>query len=34
VPYVNRISDLLFAAARRANQISGVEDIPWVPDEQ
>jgi cob(I)alamin adenosyltransferase len=34
VPYINRVSDLLFAMARRANQISGVEDIPWVPDEQ
>jgi cob(I)alamin adenosyltransferase len=34
VPYINRVSDLLFAMARRANQLEGVTDIPWVPDEQ
>jgi len=29
--FLNRLSDLLFAAARRANQIEGIADIPWVP---
>ena len=28
--YVNRLSDLLFAMARRANRILGVDDVPWV----
>lgn len=31
IRYVNRISDLLFAAARRVNCEAGVADIPWVP---
>jgi cob(I)alamin adenosyltransferase len=30
VVYLNRLSDLLFALARRANQVHGVEDVPWV----
>ncbi len=30
VPYLNRLSDLLFALARRANQLEGVEDTPWI----
>lgn len=29
--YVNRVSDLLFAMARRANKEAGVADVPWVP---
>jgi len=29
VTYLNRLSDLLFAMARRANQIAGVDDVPW-----
>jgi cob(I)alamin adenosyltransferase len=29
VPFVNRLSDLLFALARRANQIAGVDDVTW-----
>lgn len=29
--YVNRISDLLFAMARRANLAAGVPDVPWLP---
>jgi cob(I)alamin adenosyltransferase len=29
--YVNRMSDLLFAMARRANHDAGVGDVPWVP---
>lgn len=28
--YLNRLSDLFFAMARRANQLAGVDDIPWV----
>jgi len=31
VRYVNRLSDLLFAMARRANADQGVPDIPWIP---
>ncbi len=31
VPWINRVSDLLFAMARRANQLAGVEDVPWKP---
>jgi len=27
--YINRISDLLFAMARRANKGAGVPDVPW-----
>jgi len=32
VPYVNRLSDLLFAMGRRANQLAGVDDVPWIAD--
>jgi len=32
--YVNRMSDLLFAMARRANHDSGVGDVPWVPTKR
>lgn len=28
--YLNRLSDLLFALARRANQLANVADVPWV----
>ena len=31
VIYLNRLSDLLFAWARLANQRAGVADIPWNP---
>jgi cob(I)alamin adenosyltransferase len=31
VVYLNRLSDLLFALARRANVVAGVEDVPWLP---
>jgi cob(I)alamin adenosyltransferase len=31
VIYVNRLSDMLFVFARRANKIAGVEDTPWAP---
>ena len=31
IRYVNRVSDLLFAASRRANKEAGVEDVPWIP---
>ncbi len=27
--YLNRVSDLLFALARRANKEAGVKDVPW-----
>ncbi|MCE9591662.1 MAG: cob(I)yrinic acid a,c-diamide adenosyltransferase [Planctomycetes bacterium] len=30
VIYINRLSDLLFTLARRANQLDGVGDVPWV----
>ena len=29
VQYLNRLSDLLFAMAREANQDAGVDDVPW-----
>lgn len=29
--FLNRLSDLLFTLARRANQIEGVGDVEWVP---
>ena len=28
--FLNRLSDLLFAMARRANHLEGVDDVPWV----
>lgn len=31
VIFLNRLSDLLFAAARLANKSAGVPDVPWVP---
>ena len=31
VIYLNRLSDLLFSLARRANLVAKVEDIPWRP---
>jgi cob(I)alamin adenosyltransferase len=31
VIYLNRLSDLLFALARRANLAAGVPDVPWKP---
>lgn len=32
--YLNRLSDLLFALARLANQLAGLEDVPWQPDPE
>ena len=29
--YINRVADLLFAMARRANAEAGVPDVPWIP---
>jgi cob(I)alamin adenosyltransferase len=29
--YMNRLSDLFFAMARRANKERGVADTPWIP---
>lgn len=34
VVLLNRISDLLFAQARRVNRLHGVSDIPWTPREK
>jgi len=34
VHYLNRLSDLLFTAARWANARAGVEDVKWVPIER
>jgi cob(I)alamin adenosyltransferase len=31
ITWVNRLSDLLFAMARRANLDAGLPDVPWVP---
>ncbi len=31
IHYLNRLSDLLFALARRANVEAGVADVPWEP---
>jgi len=31
VHYLNRLSDLLFVLARRANAEAGVRDVPWQP---
>jgi cob(I)alamin adenosyltransferase len=31
IVYLNRLSDLLFALARRANKIANVSDVPWKP---
>ena len=31
--WINRLSDLLFAAARYANHSAGVPDVPWKPAE-
>lgn len=31
VIYLNRLSDLLFVLARRANHLAGVSDVPWRP---
>jgi len=32
LPYFNRLSDLLFVAARYQNHLTGTEDVPWMPD--
>lgn len=31
ITLINRLSDLFFAMARRANQLEGIEDIVWKP---
>jgi cob(I)alamin adenosyltransferase len=31
IVYLNRLSDLLFALARRANVVAKVSDVPWKP---
>lgn len=30
IVYLNRLSDLLFALARRANRHAGLDDVPWI----
>jgi len=30
IVYLNRLSDLLFTLARRANHLAGVADVPWI----
>ena len=32
--YMNRLSDLLFAMARRANHERGQPDVPWTPSQR
>ena len=34
VIYLNRLSDLLFVLARRANHLAGVADVPWQPGKR
>ncbi|MDZ4831719.1 MAG: cob(I)yrinic acid a,c-diamide adenosyltransferase [Phycisphaerae bacterium] len=34
ITWINRLSDLLFAMARQANQVAGIADVPWVPAEK
>jgi cob(I)alamin adenosyltransferase len=34
VRYVNRLSDLFFAMARRVNADADVPDVPWIPDKK
>ncbi|WP_432799902.1 cob(I)yrinic acid a,c-diamide adenosyltransferase [Poriferisphaera sp. WC338] len=34
IKYLNRLSDLLFAFARRANDLAGVADVPWKGKDQ
>lgn len=31
IPFLNRLSDFLFTAARMANFLDGTDDIPWKP---
>jgi len=31
--YLNRLSDFLFMLARLANQLAGVEDVPWISEK-
>ena len=32
--YMNRLSDLFFAMARRANHERGQADVPWTPTQR
>jgi len=34
LPFLNRLSDLLFAMARLANSMASVPDIPWKPHSE
>ncbi len=31
--FLNRLSDWLFVAARTANKLAGIEDVPWQPPQ-
>ncbi|MCP5109895.1 MAG: ATP:cob(I)alamin adenosyltransferase, partial [bacterium] len=31
IPYMNRLSDYLFVAAREANRAAGADEIEWDP---
>ena len=33
IEFVNRLSDLLFAASRLANREAGIPDVPWIPQK-
>ena len=34
IVFLNRLGDLLFALARRANHQAGLTDIPWIPPKE
>lgn len=34
IPYLNRLGDLLFAYARLANRLEGIEEVVWTPPER
>ena len=34
LPYLNRLSDLLFVLARSANSLANVADVPWQPPKE
>ena len=31
IPFINRLGDLLFTLARRANHLAAADDVPWRP---
>jgi cob(I)alamin adenosyltransferase len=34
IKYINRLSDYLFVLARRANQLGGAQETPWLPTQK